>query len=165
MVPFQVIRNTLLKKTYIDITVQDAIASGAPDATTLAKGKVKLAGDLSGTADNPTVPGLLNKEDLANKTSNIAANANSQIKYPTVKAIKDYVDASVTGLAFQANLDLKADKDSPTFTGTPVLPGATIGVTQGINDNSTKLATTAFVQNALSAGVIDATTSVKGKIK
>lgn len=35
--------------------------SAAPDATTGAKGIVKLAGDLAGTADLPTVPGLASK--------------------------------------------------------------------------------------------------------
>ena len=42
----------------------DAAATGVPDATTSAKGKVRLAGDLAGTADAPTVPGLANKADL-----------------------------------------------------------------------------------------------------
>ncbi|RVU25988.1 hypothetical protein EOJ36_06120 [Sandaracinomonas limnophila] len=152
-------------KTYVDVTIQDAVATGAPDATTLAKGKVKLAGDLAGTAELPTVPGLLLKEELANKTTDITGNASSQTKYPTVKAIKDYVDASVTGLAFQANLDLKANIDSPTFTGTPVLPGATQAVTQPLNNNTTAIATTQFVQSALAAGVVDANATTKGKIK
>jgi hypothetical protein len=43
----------------------------------------------------------------------------------------------------------KADLISPTFTGTPVLPTGTTGVTQGAGNNSTALATTAFVQAAL----------------
>lgn len=34
------------------------IGGTAPDATTLVKGLVKLAGDLSGTADNPVVTGV-----------------------------------------------------------------------------------------------------------
>jgi uncharacterized coiled-coil protein SlyX len=152
-------------KTYVDVTIQDAIATGAPDATTLAKGKVKLAGDLAGTADLPRVPALDNKEEHANKTTDIVGNAGSQIKYPTVKAIKDYVDVSVTGLAFQANLDLKANINSPTFTGTPVLPGATQAATQALNNNSNAIATTAFVQSALAAGVVDADANTKGKIR
>jgi hypothetical protein len=41
----------------------------------------------------------------------------------------------------------KADLTSPTFTGTPTLPTGTIGVTQSTSDDSTKLATTAFVQD------------------
>ncbi|HKR81426.1 MAG TPA: glycosyl hydrolase family 28-related protein [Candidatus Saccharimonadales bacterium] len=45
-------------KSYVD----SAASSGTPDATTTTKGKLKLAGDLSGTADLPTVPGLSGKE-------------------------------------------------------------------------------------------------------
>ena len=37
--------------------------SNTPDATTTSKGVIKLAGDLAGTADVPTVPGLANKVD------------------------------------------------------------------------------------------------------
>lgn len=44
-------------------------------------------------------------------------------------------------------ISTKADLASPTFTGTPVLPTATTGVTQSTSDDSTKLATTAFVQD------------------
>lgn len=39
--------------------------------------------------------------------------------------------------------------DSPIFTGTPTLPTGTIGVTQTAADNTTKLATTAFVTGAV----------------
>jgi hypothetical protein len=51
-------------KAYVD----DAMASGAPDATASTKGKVRLAGDLSGTADAPTVPALNNKVNKAGDT-------------------------------------------------------------------------------------------------
>jgi hypothetical protein len=43
----------------------------------------------------------------------------------------------------------KADLASPTFTGSPVLPTGTTGVTQSTGNSSTALATTAFVQAAL----------------
>ena len=56
------------------------------------------------------------KETAANKSTNVAADASSDTKYPSVKAIKTYVDgassASTTALA------LKSDLASPTFTGT-----------------------------------------------
>ncbi|SMC45678.1 hypothetical protein [Pedobacter africanus] len=68
-----------------------------PDATTTVKGKIKLAGDLAGTADAPTVPGLA----------------------------------------------LKAPLESPALTGTPTAP------TQSPSDNSTKIATTEYVDTAL----------------
>jgi hypothetical protein len=42
----------------------------------------------------------------------------------------------------------KADTVSPTFTGTPVLPTGTTGVTQSAGNSSTLLATTAFVTTA-----------------
>jgi hypothetical protein len=45
------------------------------------------------------------------------------------------------------------------------LPTGTTASTQTSTDNSTKIATTAFVQLASSAGTIDATTSSKGKLK
>ena len=45
----------------------------------------------------------------------------------------------------------KADLASPTFTGTPALPTGTTGVTQSTSDDSTKLATTAFVQDIADA--------------
>lgn len=45
------------------------------DATTTTKGVVKLAGDLGGTADVPTVPGLANKQDMLTLTTTGAGNA------------------------------------------------------------------------------------------
>jgi hypothetical protein len=45
----------------------------------------------------------------------------------------------------------KADLASPTFTGTPALPTGTTAVTQTSTDDSTKLATTAFVQDVADA--------------
>ena len=45
----------------------------------------------------------------------------------------------------------KADLASPTFTGSPVLPTGTTGVTQSFGNSTTALATTAFVQAALAA--------------
>lgn len=45
----------------------------------------------------------------------------------------------------------KADLASPTFTGTPTLPTGTIAVTQSTSDDSTKVATTAFVQDLVGA--------------
>ena len=46
------------------------------------------------------------------------------------------------------SLGLKAPLASPTFTGTPTLPTGTIATTQTANNNSTALATTAYVDTA-----------------
>ncbi len=145
-------------KAYVDNTIYAAVGSGVPDATTLAAGKVKLAGDLGGTAMNPTVPELANKENTANKSTSVQSDGGSNTKYPSVKAVKDYVDQATMGTALQATVDAKADKASPTLTGVPLAP------TAPANTNTTQIATTAFVQQALTAGVVDATSSVKGKI-
>lgn len=40
-----------------------------PDATETVKGKLKLAGDLAGTADLPTVPALVLKQDVLTETN------------------------------------------------------------------------------------------------
>ncbi len=50
-----------------------------------------------------------------------------------------------------SSLALKANLASPTFTGTPTLPTGTIAVTQSASDNSTKVATTAYVDNQVTA--------------
>ena len=62
--------------------------------------------------------------------------------------------------ATQAALDLKAPLASAALTGVPTAPTATAGT------NTTQIATTAFVSNAItSASVADATTSATGKIQ
>lgn len=53
----------------------------------------------------------------------------------------------------------KAELASPTFTGTPSLPTGTTGVTQSASDNSTKLATTAYVETATAGQLL--TTAVE----
>jgi len=150
-------------KDYVDQATSSATVVDA-DATT--KGKIQLAGDLGGTASLPSVPGLAQKEDVGNKSISVATDASSNTKYPSVKAVKDYVDLATTGVALQASLNNKADLNSPVFTGTPSLPTGTTGVTQTSGNNSTALATTAFVQTAMAgATVVDANTTTKGKIQ
>jgi hypothetical protein len=145
-------------KTYVDLAIYDAVGSGVPDATTLAAGKVKLAGDLGGTAMNPTVPALANKENSSNKSTSVQTDGTNDTKYPSVKAVKDYVDQATMGIALQATVDGKADKLSPTFTGTPTAP------TPASTDNSTKLATTAFVQAATAGIALQAAVDAKANI-
>ena len=50
--------------------------------------------------------------------------------------------------ALQVNV-AKADVDSQVFTGTPAMPTGTIAVTQAAGNNTTRIATTAFVTNAI----------------
>lgn len=60
-------------KTYVDAQVATATI---PDATTSIKWKVKLAWDLAGTADNPTVPALWNKVDKTTTVNWKALSSN-----------------------------------------------------------------------------------------
>jgi hypothetical protein len=61
----------------------------------------------------------------------------------------------------QNALDLKANLASPTFTGTPSLPTGATGITQTAGNNTTALATTAFVTTATPS----ASTTVSGLVE
>ncbi len=78
-------------KTYVDAQVASATIA---DADALTKGKIQLAGDLSGTAAAPTVPALATKENTANK-STATTLGNSDVLFPTQNAVKTYVDTQV----------------------------------------------------------------------
>jgi hypothetical protein len=76
-------------------------------------------------------------------TSANAATTYAPIASPTFTGtVTIPAGASISGFAPLA---------SPTFTGTPSLPTGTIGVTQTAGDNTTALATTAFVTAAVPA--------------
>ena len=130
-------------KAYVDKSIYDAVGTGVADATTLAPGKIQLSGDLAGTAASPTVPALANKENTSNKSTSVQIDGTDNNKYPSVRAVKDYVDQATQGIALAADLANKANIASPTFTGTPRAPTPTLG------DISTQLATTAFVTSAV----------------
>jgi|GEM_PF-4942248 len=73
-------------------------AASTNSATNTTEGVLKLAGDLGGTANAPTVPGLTLKEDTSNKSTDGTLSSNSDIKFPTEKAVKTYVDSSKSTL-------------------------------------------------------------------
>lgn len=83
---------------YIDQEVEGVATT--PDATDTVKGKIQLTGDLGGTADNPTVPALEDKQDVSNLSTDVETDGASDEKYPSVKAVKDYVDANVLPYRF-----------------------------------------------------------------
>lgn len=75
-----------------DWTAFNAAAAGiTPDATDSVKGKLKLTGDLGGSADAPTVPGLASKEIFLNKTDDIEGNKTSSVFYTSAKSIVTWV--------------------------------------------------------------------------
>ena len=56
---------------FVFTAIEDLVAGTVPDATNSVKGKLKLAGDLGGTADLPTVPELANKQATLVSGTNI----------------------------------------------------------------------------------------------
>ena len=89
-----------------------------PDATTTVKGKLKLAGDLSGTADLPTVVGLADKQTA----SQVQAIADEKI-VQTVSE-DDITHAPSSGTIFiefdlvQTALNGKVEKNTPIIGAT-----------------------------------------------
>ena len=114
------------------------------------------------TSDVTSSLGL--KANSSDVTNSLALKAN--LASPTFTGTVSGIDKTMIGLgnadntsdvnkpvstAAQTALDLKANLASPTFTGTPILPTGTTVVTQNSGDNSTKIATTAYVTTAVSA--------------
>jgi len=123
-------------------------------ATTTVKGAVKLAGDLGGTADLPTVPGLSGKENTITATTSADYFRGDKTFQPLNKAAVELGNVDNTSdankpvsTATQTALNLKANIASPTFTGVPVIPTAALGTSTG------QAASTAFVTNAINTDV------------
>ena len=87
-------------------------------------------GVATGTSFN-SITGLATVAPLAAGTATVGTS--------TLAARQDHIHPTDT---------TRAPLASPVFTGAPNLPTGTIGVTQAITDNSTKLATTAFVKSS-----------------
>jgi hypothetical protein len=115
-------------KTFV---VTQVAAATIADADASTKGKIQLAGDLAGTADSPTVPGLALKENSANKSINVTTDGTSDTKYPSVKSVKTYVDAQVAGATIaDANAATKGKiqlaGDLAGTAAAPTVPGLTL---------------------------------------
>lgn len=88
---------------------------------------------------NATVLDGISANDVSNWDGEIGANA-------AITAMKDGTNIDSFG-DVETALDLKAPLASPALTGTPTAPTATAG------DNSTQIATTAFVKSAIDSGL------------
>ena len=89
-------------------------------------------------------------------TGDFIVNGTSNIRIAPAAGSNAYIGTAVSDniITTAASLNLKAPLASPTFTGTPTLPSATIATTQTAGDNSTAVATTAFVGTAV-ANLVD----------
>jgi len=122
------------------------VSSTIPDATTIAKGKIQLAGDLTGTASEPIIADnkiitskILDSNVTYAKIQNVTSGKILG-RTTSGSGIVEEVATTGTGTVVMSN--------SPTFTGTPVLPSGTTAITQTSGNNSTAVATTEFVANA-----------------
>jgi hypothetical protein len=101
-----------------------------------------------GYTPSPT-NGTVTSSTGSSATLSLADATNAGLLKPAKFTVLENTSGTNTGDQDLSGYALLA---SPTFTGTPSLPTGTIGVTQTAGDNSTKIATTAFVSTAVAAG-------------
>jgi hypothetical protein len=120
-----------VNKAYVDGLIS---SSATPDATTSIKGKIKLAGDLSGTADAPTVP------DLALKAPLESPSLTGTPLAPTATAGTNTTQIATTAFVTAATAG-KQDAITLTTTGTGAasLIGATLNIPTPNNGTVTEV--------------------------
>jgi len=132
-------------------------------------GQVDICGNLYANYPNNSIPisAITNLEYNLNTKSNIispeftgiplsptAASGTNTNQIATTAFVADAVSGKADITNVDVSLNLKADLASPTFTGTPTVPTATSGT------NTTQIATTAFVTNAVNGVAIDLTQDI-----
>jgi hypothetical protein len=165
-------------KAYVDNSIYAAVGTGVPDATTNAAGKVKLAGDLAGTAASPTVPGLLLKEDVSNKSNGTLGTSTTL--YPTQNAVKSYVDSQVASATIvdadattkgkiQLAGDLGGTASSPTVPGLALKEDVSNKSNAALGTSTTlyptQNAVKTYVDAQVAVGAADASSTTKGIIQ
>lgn len=128
--------------------VDDAAASNARTTLGLGTAATSAATDFQPIdADLTTIAGLTATTDnmIQSVGSAWASRTPAQVKAALVIAESDVV-------SLVADLALKSPLASPTFTGTPAAP------TQTAKDNSTKIATTAYVDAGQDGWILDSNT-------
>ena len=129
--------------------VTAALTGNASTATILETARNIAGQSFNGSANISIAP-----TDLTGVTST-AAEINILDGATLTVTELNYVDGVTS--AIQTQIDLKAPLASPTFTGTVTIPTGTVATTQASGNNSTAVATTAFVTDAVATGVASAT--------
>jgi hypothetical protein len=120
-------------KTYVDAQVA---AATIPDANSITKGKIQLAGDLGGTAAAPTVPGLTlkldaNQKGVANGVASLNASGiipSSQLPPVTVSSTTVVgSDAAMTALSNATVGSIAVRTDVSKNYVLSALPASTLG--------------------------------------
>jgi hypothetical protein len=134
--------NTLNIATGKTLTVSNSLSLAGTDASTL---NIGTGGTLGSNAFTSTAYAPIASPSFTGTVSLPTPFNLGGTSVTTTGTELNYLDgvAGTTGTS-NSNLVLSA---SPTFTGTPTLPTGTIATTQAFGDNSTALATTAFVQS------------------
>ena len=156
--------------------ITTALGLKAPLASPTFTGTVTIPTGASITAPTGLVKGdvgLGNVDNTSNATERAATATltNKTLTSPVINTPTGIVKGDVglgnvdntadtakpVSTAGQTALDLKANLASPTFTGTPTLPTGTIATTQTAANNSTAIATTAYVDGLTVNGLSDTT--------
>ena len=134
-----------VRRTYVDTNILGNIASITSYADAQLALRANIASPtLTGTPTAPTASAGVATTQLAT-TAYVMAQDSVR---------RTYVDTNILGniatltSSVEASLSLKAPIESPTFTGTAR------AVTVSTGDNSTKIATTAFVQGEVASGAL-----------
>ena len=67
------------------------------EVTDRTNGDATITTNLNNEVTRATNAERITKEDVANKSTDVTTDGSSDTKYPSVKSVKDYVDASSTG--------------------------------------------------------------------
>ena len=146
-------------KAYVDTQVATiptgditAVVAGTGLSGGGTTGSVTLNADVSASSTNTFTNKTIDADGTGNSITNIE---DANIKAAAAIDATKIADGSVTSTEFQYinslssnaqdQIDLKAPLASPGLTGNPTAP------TQSAGDNSTKLATTAYVDNSQAA--------------
>jgi hypothetical protein len=141
--------------------IAGSVTGNAATVTTNANltGPVTSVGNNTSIANGAITNAMLANTAVANLTG---TNTGDQ----TAATVSSVPAGSISATNVQAALNEldseKAPLASPTFIGTPSLPTGTIAITQAPANNSTALATTAYVDNAASTAVTAASTAILG---
>ena len=91
--------------------------------TNLGLQNVDNTRDLNKPISTYTQAALNLKEDVSNKSTNVSTDGTSNTMYPSVKAVKDYVDANLATATPDATTAVKGKVQlAGDFTGTAALP-------------------------------------------
>ena len=131
-------------KNYVDSSVSFNLSGLTNEISRATTAENDIATAITAETNRATLAEVT-KEDAVNKSTDGTFSSNSDVKFPTEKATKMYVDANIatSNSITQTLLDAKAPLESPTFTGTPFAPNPKAGTA------TTQIATTNFVTSAI----------------